>query len=86
MPERPTRYYIQYTNKRRWEALHRVGSEPADPVDYQDFLNAKTLRAARKEAERLYAAWEFSQPSIHRRTQITPAQWDYSSELVADDE
>lgn len=82
MSERPMLYYIEYTNRLRWERLHLVPGEPADPVDFRDFIDVKTLGLARREAARLLERWPFAQPVIHRRTAITPVSWDYSSEVV----
>lgn len=84
---RPTRYIIEYTDRKRWEELHRAPhAEPADPVDFRAFADAKTLIAARKEAARLLAEWEFAQPVIYRRDPITPVAWDYGLVSVDDDE
>ena len=80
--KRPTLYVIEYTPRQRWEELHRVGDYPADPPDFRDYLDARTLRLARKEQERLLAEWEFSQPHIFKRTHITAVSWDYSMEDV----
>ena len=84
--KRPSLYFVQYSHRRKWEALHRVGEEPADREDFVEYLDARTLRLARKEAARLLDEWPFAQPSIHRRTHITAVQWDYSSESVGDDD
>ena len=84
--ERPSLYFVQYSHRRKWEALHRVGDEPADPTDFVDYLDVRTLRLARKEAARLLDEWPFAQPSIRRRTDITAVQWNYSSEPVGDDD
>ncbi len=83
--ERPTRYVIEHTPRKRWEALHRVGNEPTHPEEFREYLDARTLKQARKECERLLEEWEFSQPHIHRRTNITAVSWDYSMEDVDDD-
>ncbi len=80
--KRPSLYFVQYSHRQKWEALHRVGDEPADREEFVEYLDAPTLKAARKEAARLTAEWPFAQTSIHRRTHVTAVQWDYSSESV----
>ena len=77
--KRPTLYFIEYTERQTWEKLHRVPGEPADREDFRRYLDARTLKEARKEAKRLLDAWPFAQPIIFRRTDVTAVQWDYSS-------
>ena len=86
MPKRPTRYYVEYTDRLLWEKLHRVPGEPADQDDFRLYLEVKTLRAGQRESERLLEKWPFAQPQIYRRTVITPVAWNYSSEPVSDDD
>lgn len=83
---RPPLYFIEYTDRRRWEELHRIGQEPADPFDFRAYTDAPTIRAARITARRLLRQWEFAQPCISRRVAFIErhgGMWDYSSEEVA---
>ena len=82
---RPPLYFIEYTDRQRWENLHRVGNEPAHPVDFRVYQDIQTLRAARRVVSRLLKQWEFAQPCIHRRTYFIErhgGMWDYSSDIV----
>ncbi len=81
---RPTRYVIAYTDRRLWEALHRVRGEPADPTAFRYYLDVRTLRDARSEAKRLLGEWKFAQPCIKRRVhtiKVGPDSWDYWLEV-----
>lgn len=83
---RPPLYFIEYTDRKRWEKLHRTGDEPADPVDFRSYQDTRTLREARNLIRRLLKQWEFAQPCLHRRTYFIErhgGMWDYSSEEVA---
>ena len=88
MAERPTRYVIEYTPRLRWEELNCVPGHPAEPDDYRDWLDVRTLRQAQAGAKRLLIGWEFAQPVIHRRSTIVkvrPDAWDYWMEEVWDE-
>ncbi len=83
---RPPLYIMEYTDRQRWEELHRTGDEPADPTDFRDYADARTLREARRFAQRLLKQWEFAQPLISRRVAFIErhgGMWDYSSEGTA---
>lgn len=83
---RPPLYFIEYTDRKQWEELHRTGDEPADPIDFRAYQDARTLRGARRIVRRLLAQWEFAQPCISRRVAFVErhgGDWDYSSEEVA---
>ncbi len=83
---RPPLYFIEYTDRERWEELHRTGDEPTDPLDFRAYQDARTLREARSAARRLLKQWEFAQPCISRRVAFIErhgGMWDYSSEDVA---
>ena len=82
---KPTRYCVEYSNVEKWDALHRSGTEQADPVDYRDWIEAKTLREARKIARLLLVRWPYAQPKIHRRSQITAVSWDYTLDDVGEE-
>lgn len=84
--KRPTLYFIEYTDRPKWEELHRVPGEPADREDFRGYLDVRTLREARKEAKRLLDEWPFAQPIIFRRISVVAVQWDYGSVAVDEDE
>ena len=86
--QRPSRYYVEYTDQQKWEALHRVGYCPQDPTRFRSFINLPTLRQARSRAKYLLSQWEFAQPAIYKRNsikEVKPAEWDYWSSLVRDE-
>ena len=83
---RPPLYFIEYTNRQKWEEAHRTGQEPADPFDLYSYMDVRTIREARRAAGRLLVQWEFAQPRIRRRVAFIErhgGMWDYSSEEVA---
>ncbi len=83
---RPSRYFVEYTDRERWEELHRTGDYPTDTVDFRVYQDTRTLREARSLVRRLLKQWEFAQPFISRRTYVIErhgGMWDYSSEGVA---
>lgn len=84
---RPLLYFIEYTDRQQWEERHRSHwQEPADPFYFRAYMDARTIREARRTARRLRAQWEFAQPRISRRVAFVErhgGMWDYSSEEVA---
>lgn len=83
---RPPLYFVEYTDREQWEELHRIGDEPADPIDFRSYQDARTLREARVVARRLLEQWEFAQPCVRRRIAFVKrhgGMWDYSSEDVS---
>ena len=85
---RPPLYFIEYTDRERWEELHRADVEP-EREDFRAYVDARTLREAHSTARRLLAQWEFSQPIIWRRDHFVErhcGMWDYGCEEVSLDE
>lgn len=83
---RPPLYFIEYTDRQKWEELHRDGEEPAEPFYFRVYMDTRTIREARAVARRLLAQWGFAQPCISRRVAFVErhgGMWDYSSEQVA---
>ncbi len=83
---RPPLYFIEYTDRERWEELHRSGEEPADPIDFRAYQDTRTLREAHSLVRRLLKQWEFAQPSISRRTYFIErygGMWDWWCEEVS---
>lgn len=83
---RPPLYFIEYTDREQWEELHRTGDEPADPIDFRAYQDARTLRKARSIVRRLLKQWEFAQPCIQRRVTFIErhgGMWDWWCEEVS---
>ncbi len=83
---RPPLYFIEYTDRQRWEELHRTDEFRESSFEFRAYMDARTIREARAAARRLLTQWEFAQPCICRRVAFIErhgGMWDYSSEEVA---